>query len=407
MIIILKSRKKVVAFDSQQKTEIKKTSKIDEISGKLAINATENKLMHSVLENDKKTIDEGKLVNESINHGFGSFNADLMFESMVNNYALAKSLYGETIIRMVSDYDPDYVKKNVRIPEFRKELKQRIEKNIDKLTEDDIINKSGSVTEKGFELASLIMYIEELDRITAQGFVGTAFQRKASAYGDKYEQKLFRKGDRYRDVSIRKSIRTAVRRGHDSVNVSDLSSFERKRRGNVSIIYALDASSSMKGDKIATCKKAGIALAYSAIESKDKVGLIVFGSDIREAVPPTKDFDMLLKTITRIRASRQTNIKKTIDKAIELFGDAKGTKHLILLTDAMPTVGDEPQSETLKAVSNALSNNVTISIVGIQLSRDGEKLAEKMVGIGEGRLYSVKKLDEIDKLVLCDYYSVV
>ena len=33
----------------------------------------------------------------------------------------------------------------------------------------------------------------------------------------------------------------------------------------------------MKGPKIGACKRAGIALAYKAIEEKDKVGLIVFG----------------------------------------------------------------------------------------------------------------------------------
>ncbi len=84
-------------------------------------------------------------------------------------------------------------------------------------------------------------------------------------------------------------------------------SSEREKTSTTSIIYALDASSSMKGEKIEMSKKAGVALAYNAIKNKDKVGLVVFGSEIKEEITPTEDFNYLLNKITTIRATKQTD----------------------------------------------------------------------------------------------------
>ena len=103
--------------------KLKEFSKAEELSGKLAFQQLEDKLMHSVLENDKKIIDSGKLISDVINQGMSSFTPDLMFEQLVKNYTLAKQIYGESIIRLVSGYEPDYVKKNIGIPEFQRELK--------------------------------------------------------------------------------------------------------------------------------------------------------------------------------------------------------------------------------------------------------------------------------------------
>ena len=83
------------------------------------------------------------------------------------------------------------------------------------------------------------------------------------------------------------------------------------------------------------------------------------------------------------------------------------TKHLILITDALPTIGKDPEKATLKAVSGARAHGVTISLVGIKLDKRGEELAKRVVALGKGRLYAVRDLKDIGGLVLEDYYSVL
>ena len=394
----------MIYFDSPQYVDEKET--IEEFSGKLSSQNAEHKLMHSVLENDKESIDKGKLIADSINQGLQSFTPELMYEQLVKNYSVAKSIYGPSLLRLISGYSPDYIRKNINIPEFRNELKFRIEKNIASLKEEGLLESDGTVSEKGIEFASLVMYFEELDRISSKGILGEKLNKKASLYGSKESSRSYRKGDRYRDIAIKKSAKLAIRRGHKSLEERDLQVFERQSRGQSYIIYALDASGSMRGSKIAACKKAGIALAYKAMQEKDKVGLIVFGSEIKSFIEPTSDFPYLLRNIAAARASRQTDFRETLKKAIELFPREEVTKHLILITDAIPTIGDEPEKETLESVSKARNKGITISIIGINLDDKGKKLARKIAEVGNGKLYAINNEENIDKIVLEDYYSI-
>lgn len=384
--------------------QVTKFEKTEEIKGNLASDFSENKLMRSVLENDKKTVDDGRLISCAINLGVGSFTPDIMFQNLVKDYSIAEKLYGEVIIRQISGYDPDYVSNNIHIPEFKKELQKSIAQNIKELHKKNLIDENGCISQEGLELAALSLYVEELDKLLTSGVLGSKLNKKGIG-GDRADVINY-KGQRFRDIAIRKSIRLAARRGRSKVGKDELKAFKRKGKGQIFIIYAIDASGSMRGEKLEQSKKAGIALSYAAIEEKDKVGLIVFGDKVKEEIEPTLDFVKLIRAIAKIRASNETDIAKTIKHAIQLFPDKKATKHLIILTDALPTKGDDPENQTLDAASLAISQGITISLVGIKLDEKGEKLSKKIVEIGEGRLYAIRDLENIDKLVLQDYYMV-
>ncbi|MFQ5475304.1 MAG: VWA domain-containing protein, partial [Candidatus Nanoarchaeia archaeon] len=358
--------------ESPMPVPMEEMSMAEEAEGKLEFNAVDEKLMHSVMENDQEKLDEGKLIEDAINQGMGAFSPDMMFEQMVKDYSLAKQIFGESLIRQVSGYDPDYIEKNIKIPEFQREMKKKIEERVDKLKKDKLIDKEGIIEEKGFELASLVMYVQELDHIVPKGISGERYHKKSYIYGDRQEVKNFKKHDRYADISIRKSLKTAVRRGHDKIHVEDLKSYKRRSKGECCIIYGLDASGSMKGNKVSTCKRAGVSLAFNAIREKDNVGLIVFGTEVRESIEPTKDFTKLLMAITKIRAEEETDLSATIKKAVELFPGKDMTKHLLLLTDALPTKGDTPEQDAIDAASMAAVAGITISIIGINLDEKGK-----------------------------------
>jgi Mg-chelatase subunit ChlD len=237
--------------------------------------------------------------------------------------------------------------------------------------------------------------------------IGKKIHKKASHYGDKEDVKGYRKGDRYRDIALKKTIKTSIRRGHKEIHQDDLKVFERQSRGGIYVVYGMDASGSMKGKKIEMAKKAGIALAFKAIEDRDNVGLLVFGTKVREAVFPSLDFGRILESVTKVRAAQETNIVKMIEEAITMFPKKQVTKHLLILSDALPTIGKDPEEETLKAISEARAAGITVSLIGIDLDAKGKKLGEKIVQLGEGRLYQVKNLDTMDTIVLEDYYSVI
>ncbi|HLC20457.1 MAG TPA: VWA domain-containing protein [Candidatus Nanoarchaeia archaeon] len=381
------------------------TDDILELSGKLGLTEIGQGLMRTVVDSSEQT-NQGKLIKEAINQGFGSFVPDSIYQQFVQHYSYAEQLYGKTFVNLVSGYDADYVGKNVKVPEFQRELKKRIAENIEKLKEDGLIDQSHTITEKGMQLAALVLYVEELQEIASKN-LGERIGKHKARYGSKGETHVFRKGDRYRDIALKSSIRRAVRRGHGKISTTDLETFERIEHGGISVIYGLDASGSMKGKKLDVAKKAGIALAFAAIERKDKVGLIVFSKDIKETVAPTSNFGILLQAIARVRAARETDIVLAVEKSVELFPSEKTTKHLLLLSDALPTVGKVPEEETLASIAAVRSRGITVSVVGINLDEKGEKLAQRIAEVGEGRFYLVRNIEELDKIVLEDYYQVV
>ncbi len=389
-----------------ENVELQNQSLAEELSGKLAKQQEEDKLMSSVMKNDKKVIDDGKLIVDSINRSSGAFNPDLFFEQMVRNFSLVEKLEGQTIIKGITGYDPDYIDRNIKIPEFQRDLKQRMEQRMQDLKDQGLIDKSGTITEEGLRLASLILYTEELDHILAKGTLGEWEQKKSNPAGLVDDLRIFRRHDPYHDISVGGTIKVAARRGHTKLEPQDLRTVIRKGKGEISLMLAIDASGSMKGDKIGTCKKAGIALAFQAMQKRDKVGLIVFGDDVRVSLPPTNQFVELLGEITRIRANKQTNLSLTMERAIELFPSHDHTKHLIILSDALPTVGKDPEQQAIRAAELAVNHGITISILGINLDKDGLSLGEKITAVGRGRLYAVRNLKDIDRLVLEDYRSV-
>jgi Mg-chelatase subunit ChlD len=396
-------QKRVVA--GSEDIKLKETSKIE--PEYLNSSHLGNQLMNSILQNDKKTVEDGKLIKDSINMGIGIFTPDMLFEQMVKNFSMAEKIFGETIIRQLSGYDKNYIKKNISIPEFQNEIRKNIRENIEELHDKGLIEDDGSISKKGFELASFMLYKEELDILSEKGLLGEKVHKKDFQYGEKQDTVNFRKGSRYRSLAIKESIKLALRRNHNEITEHDLKVFTRKSKSQAIIIYCLDASGSMKGKKIDSCKKAGIALMYKALTEKDKVGLVVFGSDIKDEIPPTQDFPLLLRTITRIQASKETNLTKSIRRSIELFPQQKMTKHMIIISDALPTIGEEPEKEALDMVELAKNHDITVSVIGIDLNQKGQQFAKKIVEISRGNLFITKDLKKLDTIILEDYSTII
>ena len=367
----------------------------------------ENKgLMHSVVNSDKEKIDNGKMIKDAINRGLNNFQPDILFENLVNNYSYAEKLYGKTILKQVTGYEPEYLKNNIKIPEFQKILKSRIAEKIKKMVQDGLLNKEGEIEELGLKLASYVLYLEELDKLIPKGELGKFISKTLSFDGIKEDIRNFSNSDRYRDIALRKVFKRAITRSHTEIMKEDLVVFERKKSGERNIVFVLDASGSMRGDKMDSAKKAGIALAYRSIEANDKIGLVVFSSDVKERIEPTNEMITFTEKIVTVRPSKETNIADAIKAAREMLSNKKVTKHIVLLTDALPNIGEKPEENALSEVSICRAEGISISLIGIGLDAPGKKLAKRIVEIGEGRLYLVKEDEKLDRIVLLDYHAL-
>ncbi|MFT4261568.1 MAG: vWA domain-containing protein [Candidatus Woesearchaeota archaeon] len=383
-------------------TKVEQAEEAEELTGKLSKDHRDDKLNHTVLPVDEKKVDDARVLTDAINNNISSFTPDFSFEQMVKDYKTARSIYGDTMIRELTQYDPGYIDRNINVPEFQRELKNRLQQNIERLKKDGLLEKDGSISDEGYEYSALSMLQEELDNLESKGMQGSTENKKTDVYGEKKDYKKYESSDRYRDISVRKTVRSAIRRGRQTITREDLTSNTRQAKGKLNVIYCLDASGSMKGQKIKMAKRAGIALAYKATLNKDKAGLLVFSSKIESKVELTTDFHSILRGINKIRTAGETDIALGITDALKMFNE-RGNNHLVLLTDAVQTLGKKPEEEVLKKISEATNNKVTITLIGINLDKEGNNLAQKIVNINNGRLYQVKSSDDLGHIVIEDY----
>jgi Mg-chelatase subunit ChlD len=350
--------------------EFENLDEIQENKGSLSKDPSEDKLMRSVANNDKKVIDDGTLILEAMNQSISTFNPDIMFQSIVENFKLAKEIFGEKLLREITGYDLDYIDRNKKIPEFKEELKKKISARTNELRKDDLIDHEDNITEKALSLSALIMYTEELDKLQNYSLEGKKDLSSKNRVTKKGTIMPYKKGSRYKDINLRSSIKTAIRRNHLKLNLDDIKINDKDSKSNIEIIYAIDASASMKGKKIEMAKKAGIALSFNAIQDKNKIGLIIFGDEIKDSLSPSTNFKLIINSIARIKPSKQTDFAKTIKKAYELFTNNDADKHLFLITDSMPTVGENPVENAIEECYKAKKQNINISIIGINSRRN-------------------------------------
>jgi hypothetical protein len=79
--------------------------------------------------------DDSMLLEEMTAHGIGSFQPDIMMQNLTERYSHAEKLYGKKLITLATGFDSEYVKRNIRIPEFQKEIEKQLKKQKQDLTE--------------------------------------------------------------------------------------------------------------------------------------------------------------------------------------------------------------------------------------------------------------------------------
>lgn len=128
-------------------------------------------------------------------------------------------------------------------------------------------------------------------------------------------------------------------------------------------ILLIDVSGSMSGRKIEEAKKACIKLIQNTLDlSTHRLGIIAFGSHIKELCKPTQNRAELMYAVDRIVIEGSTNMSGAISRANDELAHSKNKKAIIVITDGDP----DSKSETNKCAKIAQSKNIAIATIGVQ-----------------------------------------
>ncbi len=253
------------------------------------------------------------------------------------------------------------IEKTIKFPEIKKKIQEASAKLEEEVKE--------FIKTEEFETQLLKKYLEKIEDLIT---------------GEQLEKEFKRTGVKVKSIPFSYSKKFDVKETVKSF-IKQENKFYSKlqkdyKRGN--IVLALDFSASMKGEKIEDLKK---FVTFLMFQEKSKIkNIYLFNKNVKKAND--------LKDILLEKPFGDTDIAKVLRTIAKENKDSV----VYLITDNMPTVGDE--KEVKKAVEELKAKNNKLIIILLKPEKKSVELAQKMsdkVLVLEGNYF--KELIEIVK----------
>lgn len=351
----------------------------------------------------RKEEEKSKMLRSMLNRNIQGISAKFLAKAIVSNFENAIATFGEDILQGLTGLGISDLKKLEGKPDGIYRLSEQIEKNLKTIKDDNLVSEEG-ITEEGLDIAVLSTLLDELQILGRLGYGEHEARKKG---GDVYPLNIKPyRHERYRSLAVRRTLQLAIKRGHEEIRREDLQVWEKAKRTGINFVFALDASGSMRGSKIDSCKRAAIGLAYLSLKEGDKVAVVAFRKHAQEAISFNEDLETFARKVVRLTPHSTTNMAEGIRLSREMLQNMETEKHIILITDALPTEGESPLEKALEETSITSNQGITISVVGISLSTEGEEIARKIAGLGNGTFYPISDVEKLNEAILQDREKV-
>jgi len=134
------------------------------------------------------------------------------------------------------------------------------------------------------------------------------------------------------------------------------------------ILFVLDTSGSMEGEKIGQAKEA-LKYCIQHLNSEDRFNLITFSTEtklFKQKLVSASEYQRdALRYIDRIDAKGGTNINDALIEALSMEYETSRPVSIVFVTDGLPTAGETDVGNIIKNVSENNKNKVKIFTFGV------------------------------------------
>jgi len=161
------------------------------------------------------------------------------------------------------------------------------------------------------------------------------------------------------------SVRSAASRGSNRVEKRDLRQSVRAGETSVTIVFAVDASASMR-PAMRTAKGVVLELLRDSYEQRDQVAFVAFaGEDADVLLPPTDSVSLAARHLKELPTGDRTPLPAGIDTARTVLERADtDASVVVLVTDGRANVADgSPTEATRRAARGLAGTDATVLVV--------------------------------------------
>jgi Ca-activated chloride channel family protein len=174
------------------------------------------------------------------------------------------------------------------------------------------------------------------------------------------------------------------------------------------VVFVIDKSGSMKGEKIDQARDA-LFYCIDRLNPGDRFNIVAFSTGIDkfadEPVPVSKrTISRADQFIGRIRARGGTNINEALSEAVK-FGSSQRPQMVVFLTDGLPTVGVTQADQILRNVAKMNRRDVRIFSFGVGYDVN-TNLLDKLAEDNRGAVTYIKPEEDIEEKVAAFYNKI-
>ncbi|WP_338867903.1 YfbK domain-containing protein [Myxococcus stipitatus] len=175
------------------------------------------------------------------------------------------------------------------------------------------------------------------------------------------------------------------------------------RRKPSHLVFVIDVSGSMEMENRLGLVKKALRMLVMELDERDRVSLVVYGSEARQVLPPTSalEKERLLSAIDGLHTEGSTNAQAGLELgyriAVEHLREG-GINRVILCSDGVANVGVSNADGIWAQVKSLAARGITLSTVGFGMGNYNDVLMERLSQVGEGNYAYVDELKEAHRV---------
>ncbi len=177
------------------------------------------------------------------------------------------------------------------------------------------------------------------------------------------------------------------------------------------IVFVVDKSGSMKGDKKIQQARDAVVFCLRALNDRDRFGIVAFSDQVERFSDKLMDYtsenkEKAVRYVETIDASGGTNIHDALLSALALQQPEEGrTRMILFLTDGLPTVGEQDAAKICKAVADANKAGTRVFAFGVGYDVNAT-LLDKLMRETNGDSAYIKPEENLEAKISI-YYSKI